>query len=403
MTKRRNQATHSLSHTLKTIRHEPYRIFFPIGIILSWAGVGHWFLLGIEITESYRPIFHAMTQIQGFLTAFAFGFLFTMIPRRTRSAEPGCLLLGIGLAGPIGCTFFAWHSNWVIAQCFWLLSATSVLVFVLRRLVGKASGRRPPNAFIWLPIAIVTGIVGSILAGVGGILGEHYWSVHQLGRDMILQGMFTGLVVGVGALALPMMTRGEPPSDATQSTRDRLIKAAHGLAAVTLVGTFWIENVASLRVGLLTRALLIALVLIPTAKLWRPPSKPGLNKWLLWISAWCLPLGYFLAGLFVNIYKAGLHVSFIGGFALLALSVGSQVVLGHGGFEGLQKGRPWPVILFGGALLSALIPRTMMELQPDALLLWISIAAGCFLLGTLTWFTFLVPKIIFPSHPNAPP
>jgi hypothetical protein len=64
-------------------RAEPYRILFPLGALLAWAGVLHWLLLATGATDEYRSTFHAIAQIQGLMTCFAVGFLFTFIPRRT--------------------------------------------------------------------------------------------------------------------------------------------------------------------------------------------------------------------------------------------------------------------------------------------------------------------------------
>jgi uncharacterized protein involved in response to NO len=64
-------------------RREPYRLFFPLGVALAWFGIFHWLLHAVRVIPDYRPIFHAMTQVQGFLTCMAAGFLLTMIPRRT--------------------------------------------------------------------------------------------------------------------------------------------------------------------------------------------------------------------------------------------------------------------------------------------------------------------------------
>jgi len=69
-------------------RREPYRILFPLGVVLAWAGVLHWLLLALGIAGEYRSIFHSMAQIQGFIVCFAIGFLFTMIPRRTGTDAP---------------------------------------------------------------------------------------------------------------------------------------------------------------------------------------------------------------------------------------------------------------------------------------------------------------------------
>ena len=54
-------------------RHEPYRLFFPLGALLAWAGVLHWLLHSVGLLASYEPVFHSIAQIQGFMMCFAVG------------------------------------------------------------------------------------------------------------------------------------------------------------------------------------------------------------------------------------------------------------------------------------------------------------------------------------------
>src|ERR1700693_6359886 len=69
-------------------RREPFRIFFPLGVVLAWAGIGHWLLYAIGLTASYSCQLHGLVQVQAFLMAFAVGFLFTALPRRTQGPPP---------------------------------------------------------------------------------------------------------------------------------------------------------------------------------------------------------------------------------------------------------------------------------------------------------------------------
>src|SRR4029450_11771560 len=87
--------------------------------------------------------------------------------------------------------------------------------------------------------------------------------------------------------------------------------------------------------------------------IYRLPTLPGWHRRLVWLSAWMIPAGYILASLFPLQVKAGLHVVFIGGFALMALSVGLHVTLAHGGYTRLVSARPWQVPGDGGVLVAA--------------------------------------------------
>ena len=181
------------------------------------------------------------------------------------------------------------------------------------------------------------------------------------------------MIFGVGSLAFPLMTRAEAPADAAGGKRDVLERGAHLAAALILVGSFFVEVVVSLRAAMLLRALLIAAVLVQGAGLSHPPSAPGWNRWLIWMAGWMLPLGYAVAALFPYQYKAGLHVSFIGGFATLALGVSTQVTLGHRGHGALTAGRPWQVPAIGILMALAIAARGAMEFDRGRYFFWMEL------------------------------
>jgi uncharacterized protein involved in response to NO len=380
-------------------RREPFRLFFPLGILLAWAGVLHWLLHAVGVLADYRPVFHAVTQIQGFMSSFAVGFLFTMLPRRTGSGPPAPWQMIVCAVAVVITTAASWGGLWALSQLAWLALAFTVVGFAVGRFVSATSRRRPPNGFVWIPAAFIMGIAGSVMTGAYGILGPAYVRIHDVGRGLVLQGMFTGLVLGVGSLAIPLMTRGQPPADSAAVARDYVARTAHLLAAAILAASFFVQAEYSLSLGLAIRAAIALSVLLAGAGLWRPPSQPGSNRRLVWIAAWMLPTGFALAAAFPLHYKAGLHVVFLGGFALLALAVSTQVVLGHGGYRHELLGRPWQVTAIGSLMVTALVPRALMEFDRDRFFLWLGLSASLFLAATLVWAVFLVPKLV--AHPAA--
>jgi uncharacterized protein involved in response to NO len=74
-------------------QREPFRLFFPLGVLLGWLGVGHWLLYAVGATATYSCLAHGLAQVEGFLPAFALGFLLTALPRRTQGAlaSPGLI------------------------------------------------------------------------------------------------------------------------------------------------------------------------------------------------------------------------------------------------------------------------------------------------------------------------
>jgi uncharacterized protein involved in response to NO len=377
-------------------RREPYAVFFPLGIVLSWAGVGRW--LHLAFTGRYEDylavyIFHGMTQIQGFLLCFAIGFLFTMIPRRSGTAPPSVFEMALGIAAPVFTVAAAWAQSWALSQAGWLVACALLLVFGVRRFASSQARRRPPTSFVWIPAALVMGIAGSFMTGARGVLGPDWMWLHNLGQMLVLQGVFPALVLGVGGLALPLMTRGEAPPDASMERRDLVAVAGHVAAAVLLVTSFVIQLLWSLPAGCALRAAVLAAALAIGPALWKRPSVPGWNRRLVWISAWMLPAGFAIAAAFPAYYQAGIHVSFIGGLATLTLAVSTHVILGHGDRTDLVNGRPWQTGAIALAMVAAMLCRAAMVLDVGHRNAWMATAAFFFLAATAFWMLLLLPVL----------
>jgi uncharacterized protein involved in response to NO len=383
-----------------TWRREPYRVLFPLGVLLAWAGIGHWLLIAVFEVGAYNGVFHSIAQIEGFMMAFGTGFLFTALPRRTRSAPPAAWEMGLACLAPVATTISAWAGAIALAQVFWGSLVLMLIAFAGRRLIGRAAGRRAPNCFVWIPLALLTATLGAGLIGAQRGLGRDYWWLHGLGQDLILQGLFLGLIVGVGGMVLPLLTRGDPPPDGTDAPRDRWIRVGHAAAALALIGTFVLESRVSPAAGYAARSLLVLALLVGVTRVWRPPTLPGWHRWLIWISAWCLPAGYGLAALTPAYEQAGLHVVFVGGFALMALSVGLHVSLAHGGYQRTVRSRPWQVPVMGVLVLVAVAARAAMAYAPTHVWTLMGVASASFLLATVAWMHLLLPRMWRPAPPD---
>lgn len=377
-------------------RREPYAVFFPLGLALSWAGVGRWLDVAVAgHAGSYVSIwiFHAITQVQGFLLCFAMGFLFTMIPRRTGTAPPSAAEMAMAMAAPVVTSVAAWMQLWVLSQAAWLASCVLLVTFVLRRFLSSSARRRPPTSFVWIPVALLLGISGSLMTGAASAFGDEWMGLHNLGQQFVLQGVFIALILGVGGLALPMMTRGQAPADATFGGRDLAGLAGHLLAVAALVGSFVVQQQVSIAAGCGLRAAVIAAEYLLTHELWRLPSMPGWNRRVVWLSAWCVPLGFAVAALHPEYYQGGLHIAFVSGFAMLTLAVSTHVILGHGDREDLLNGQPWQVGLLALLMIAATFSRVAMVVQPLHRDAWMATAAFFFLSATATWAAFLLPVL----------
>lgn len=373
---------------LDAIRREPFRLFFPLGIALSWAAVFHWLLLGLGVIDSYHSIFHAMTQVQGFLTSFVVGFLFTMLPRRTRTAPPSTWEIAICAAAPIATTIAAWFERWALAQSFWLVLVVVLAQFAVRRARRAPRGAFPPG-FVWIAGAVLLGAGGSILAGVGAAMGPSTMWLHDLGRAFVLQGMLTAMILGVGSMLFPPLMRAGAFVPPLPRTKARVGAETLGhVAALVLFAESFALQISHERLGLLLRAGVIAVTLVRAGML-RLPRGIEFHRRLVWIAAWALAAGPLLQAAFPGYRRSMLHVTFIGGYALMSFAISVHVFHTHIGNPAASP----RVRALAGCLAAALVFRILMDVVPSHFSLWIACAASCFLAATLAWGALVLKAV----------
>lgn len=71
--------------TIDLFCQEPFRVFFPVGLLLGAIGVSLWILYYAGIIASYPGVSHARLMIKGFVASFVIGFLGTAGPRLTET------------------------------------------------------------------------------------------------------------------------------------------------------------------------------------------------------------------------------------------------------------------------------------------------------------------------------
>lgn len=380
-------------------RSEPFRLFFPLGIALGWVGIGHWLLYATGTTSTYSCLMHGLVQMQAFLMAFAIGFLFTAIPRRTQSAAPSALEIALAVALLVGVASALVAEAWIAAQLGYLLVFALLLQFAVRRLLGRAAGRRPPAAFVLIPIGILHGIAGAILLAMGLGLGDRPWST-MLGALFVQQGVFLCFTTGVGGLVLPLMAGGSPPRDLGSSPAETAKAVAYAAVGAAICASFLLEASGYVRTAPLLRAAVVLLGLGLGGGALRPPATPGIHRRLTWIAVWLIPIGLAASGLLPDYRVPALHVLFIGGFSLLTLGVATHVVLSHLELQALALGRPPAIVLIGVLVLAAMAARVVADWS-DTYFTHLAWAAGAWILATLLWLGFLGPKLLRRSAPAA--
>jgi uncharacterized protein involved in response to NO len=381
----------------RSLGHEPFRWFFLLGGSIGMVGVGHWLAYGLGWRDGYSGQSHALTQTQGFLGAFAAGFLLTMLPKRTRTAPPSSALVATLLltlaAGSLGATF----ESWLVAESAHALFLGLLLCDVVSRL-RRSQGPPLPPAFALLPWGIGWSLLGALLVAFGPTtsLGR---SAIGAGRRLIQEAGWLGLVFGLAPFLLPVLA-GKRESDPLLGSRfGRTAMHLFGLAlGISVFAQQLVMDVVSpargARLGLALRALIAFCILlsVPAARRW--PSLPGTQRKFAWLAFWLLPLGLALAAALPNFRVALLHVFHVGGLSLLVLMVAAHVTRGHCAGPEQRDSPSWLLRISGFAILAAAATRVSADFLPDTYFLHLSAASGIWL-GALGCWLVLILRAAF--------
>jgi uncharacterized protein involved in response to NO len=301
---------------------EPFRLFFPLGILAGIFGLLLWPLHYAGWWGTYPAIQHPRILIFGFGAAFVFGFLGTAWPRfleaRALLAPEALLVAFFWLLGQIS------YSLGLIARGDrdMALAGFLFLLILARRLFGKGRELPPPGfalAFVAVGLAAVT-------------LGLWHW---EIAKDDVPFQSFLRLLAYQGFLLLPLLgvgsylfarffaSPGRPPA------KVRWRGPVVSLSAVGILASLAVEAWLSVRWGSALR--LVAFLFWSAAAvppLWRGRA-PGTRAWALRLSLSLVALSFLCRAVWPLPRFAFEHLLFLGGFALSILLVADRVVLGH--------------------------------------------------------------------------
>jgi uncharacterized protein involved in response to NO len=387
-----SSATPRVDGAVSRWRSEPFRVFFVLGVLSAWVGVGHWLTYATGVTSTFSCEFHGLVQMQAFMMAFAIGFLLTALPRRTQSPPVSRVEMSVLVVALFVTVGAAIADLWTISEIAYASLFVVLAEFALRRFLRGEAGRRPPAAFVLLPIAGLQGVAGAILRIVGQAQDAPAWPGY-LGRLLIEQGVFLCLVIGVGSLVLPLIGGTPPPPDLGSSPRETRKAIAYAAAGCAIIASLVLEQVGFDRSGPILRAVVVAAGLGFGGGALRLPGKPGAHRKLVWVSIWLMPVGLIVSAIWPDYRVPALHILFIGGFGLLAFGVGTHVALSHLGMEHLALKRPLAVIVLGAAFLIALAARLAADMS-HTYFIHLGWAAAVWIFGTAVWLIWLGPRML---------
>lgn len=368
------------------LRRDPFRVLFPVGAALSWAGVGTWLLFVGGLWPGWPGVAHALTMTQAFLAAIALGFLGTLIPRRTGTEPMSGVELSLFAALLSGAVVLLFAGRIAWAEVTHLVVLAGLGRFVLTRLAAARhhEPRRPlPPSFVFVPAGLLGAVIGAALLVVQDRIGG---VAYAAGRSLAEEALLEALVLAMAPVLAPVISHGHPMKEPAPGWGPRLGWLA---AAAAFLGTFAAQQLVSDRLGLALRGALLAVVLMVGAEAWRPPTREGLHRAVFWLSLLICPAGLLLGAAVPALRLGLLHVTFVGGLSLLVFAVSFHVVFLHTGRDALAAGRPWPVLVVAALTLAAAMVRAGAEQAGHNYFLALGSAAALWLAAAVLWGVYL--------------
>src|SRR5262249_11977073 len=173
-------------------------------------------------------------------------------------------------------TAAAFLDRWWIAEALTVAIVAGIVAFALRRFVAGGAARRPPAAFVLLPMGLACAVAGAVLVGSTTVVDGP--STVLAGRLLLEQGVFLCLVMGAGSLVLPLMSGAAPPPDLGTTPAVTRRAVTYGAAGLIVVSTLLWGAARSSRLAPGVRGLVVAAPLVSRAGLLSPPQLPGRDQ-----------------------------------------------------------------------------------------------------------------------------
>jgi len=367
---------------------EPFRIFFPTGLLLGAVGVSLWLVFYLGLTRDYPNITHARLMIEGFMASFIFGFLGTAGPRLT--STPAFSFAELSILFTLDLLAAGLHlggSHRAADVCFTLCLLFFAGVLVRRFRLRKDS---PPPNFVLVALGILCGITGSAL--VASAETEQFSPAYRFGSALLNQGFVLLPICGVAPFFIRRLL--DLPTPDLPSSREfppgwRRLAAFAGLTGLAIIISFVIELSNWPRAGASLRMIALAVYLATQL----PLRESSFLANSLRLGVLMIPLGFAVQAISPDNRLGALHIVFIMGFNFVTFTVAVRVIFGHSGNLSRLSRRQWFFILTGALLFLAMIARFSADVPPTSRIPHLISAAICWLLAALIWGVNVLPKV----------
>lgn len=386
---------------LADLAREPFRVFFPAGVLAGITGVALWPIYFSGLSGFYPGIGHARIMACGLFGGFILGFLGTAMPRML-SAKPlrpieifPLLLLHMAMV-----VCFALSKIFFGDVLFLFLLAGFACCMALRARRRKDT---PPPGFVLVGLAFGCAAAGGVLAVFLQQVDQPdvFWVTLQ--KLLSYQGFVLLPILGIGPFILPRLFGMESAHDFPESRRPPVgwgRKAMTALAAGALIiGSFvceasgWYRSAHAMRFA---TTLIYLMIEMPFSAGPRATSALGACVRIALIG---ILAGFLFVSFFPGYRVALLHFTLIGGFAVMTFVVATRVVFGHSGSPSRQpqaqlQGRNRWLLIAVGLMWFGMATRISGDFWPKILVSHYIYGAISWIAGVLLWSVYVLPKVL---------
>ena len=349
----------------RMVLEEPYRMFFPLGMVAAMWGVMMWPMFFGGWLHFYPGEAHARMMTEGFLGAFVVGFCGTAFPRLTGNRS--------WYGGEFCALWLLWLMTVASHAAGRVGAGDAAFAGMLSVLFGGLAGRwifghrdTPPPGFV-LAFAGILGAfaaAGYLAASKNPTLVQIQWA-----KMWLFQGFPLLPLMGIGPYLLPrffgMSSSHSFDDSPTPPTGWWLRVLMAATAGMMIAGSFALEISGRAVAGQLLRAAVILAWFALESPVFhhvKRSSTPGnaVRGALHSMAAGCV-----CAALWPASRVGSLHLFFAAGLGLVTMAVGARVVLGHAGRHDLLGGKIVWLRWVSGLLMLAAGTRMSADFLPN--------------------------------------
>jgi uncharacterized protein involved in response to NO len=373
---------------------EPFRIFFPLGLLLGTIGVALWPLFVWHIIEFYPANAHVRLMIEGLMGSFIIGFLGTAGPRLLDAQPLSAAEISALLALQLLSASLHLARDQTAGDILFLVLLLLFLGMMATR--ARTAQDLPPPHFVLVLFGLFSAIVGIFLIVAAKSMANGIFA-NQLGALMLNEGFVLFPILGVGAFFFPKLLGGARPEPADLQIAAALWAERAAIAALTglvIWGSFVMEALGWTRSTAIVRGLTTLLYFLARGRLFKKPSGPPFMAQCFRLGALLLVAGLLLPAVLPGYRIANLHLTFIGGFTIILFTVSTRVILGHSGHQHLFQKRLRFLIASLALLVLAMLARVSADFILPERNSHLVYAALIWLLAAIIWAWALVPKLL---------